>query len=345
MNKALKTGISVVMCIAFAAVCAYALAFYEPDVSDTDFYAEWMNCISDEARVTEIVLPGTHNSGAVDCCLLANEKVPLNWLNCQQDGIYEQLCYGARYFDLRILYSEANKTVYCAHGLGTGITLEEALSDLQRFDSEYPGQFYFISLCLYDSNNGVPPEGVMDEILSRYIPSDRVFTGDKDVAEMTLGEMRASEKTFVLMTETEWAPVVSAFSEYGTWNSDTNFGTADSGAALYDYLYEALDERGASDDAVFKLDLNRASGSSLNKELPLDFMLGDREKFLKLIDDTVADETRLANANFFMLDFATYDYVQCANVIGLNLGKGVVEPEYAEKLQAAIELKLSENQN
>ena len=51
MNKALKTGISVVMCIAFAAVCAYALAFYEPDVSDTDFYAEWMNCISDEARV------------------------------------------------------------------------------------------------------------------------------------------------------------------------------------------------------------------------------------------------------------------------------------------------------
>ena len=74
-------------------------------------------------------------------------------------------------------------------------------------------------------------------------------------------------------------------------------------------------------------------------------MLGDREKFLKLIDDIVADETRLANANFFMLDFATYDYVQCANVIGLNLGKGVVEPEYAEKLQAAIELKLSENQN
>ena len=160
-----------------------------------------------------------------------------------------------------------------------------------------------------------------------------------------MGEMRASGKTFVLMTETEWAPVVSAFSEYGTWNSDTNFGTADSGAALYDYLYEALDERSASDDAVFKLDLNRASGSSLNKELPLDFMLGDREKFLKLIDDTVADETRLANANFFMLDFATYDYVQCANVIGLNLGKGVVEPEYAEKLQAAIELKLSENQN
>lgn len=342
MKKALKIGISVVMCIAFAAICIYALAFYRPAASDADLYAEWMNCIEDDARLTEIALPGTHNSGAVDCRLVANELVPLSWLNCQQDGIYEQLCYGARYLDLRIYYHEADNTIYCAHGLGTGITLEDALSDIKRFDSEYPGQFYFISLTMYSADTGVPPEGAVRKLVSRYIPSDRVFPRETDVAQMTLGEMRASGKTFVLMTEEEWSSVVSTFSAYGTWNAQTNFGTTDSGDVLYDFLSEALSSEREEDEA-FMAELNRASGSSLNKELPLDFMLGDRENFLQMIDEISGDKTKLKNANFFILDFATYDYVQCANIIGLNVAKGVVSSEYAEKLSNEIASKLSGN--
>lgn len=341
MKQVLKVVISVVMSVAFVAVCVYASAFYDADdLNDKDLYAEWMNCISDDTPLTEIALPGTHNSGAVDCKLLGNEDMPADWLSCQGGGIYEQLVYGARYLDLRVIYDSIRETVFCTHGLGYGITLESALADVARFDSDYPGQFYFLSITLYNSDYSAPSAESVKRLISGFIPTERVFPSGTDVAAMTLGEMRASGKTFVLLTYEDWADEVSGFSRLGTWNSDTNFGTTESGGVLYGYLDKALGY-GGGENTVFLTELNRVSGSSLDKELPLDFMLSDRELFLEFMDGISDDKTKLHNANFFVLDFATYDYVQCARVIELNLEKGIVASEYAEKLQDEINSRLS----
>ena len=91
------------------------------------------------------------------------------------------------------------------------------------------------------------------------------------------------------------------------------------------------------------LSFNRGSGDSLAKELPLDFMLADRAAFLELIDQIESNRQFLSRANFFNFDYTTYDWIQCASVIGLNLTKNLVRPESRAAFSALIEQRLAES--
>ena len=57
------------------------------------FYDRWMSYIKDEAKITEIAIPGAHNSATAG----------MNVTACCQDGTpFEQYRYGVREFCIRL---------------------------------------------------------------------------------------------------------------------------------------------------------------------------------------------------------------------------------------------------
>lgn len=310
----------------------------QPDRSQIR-YEEWMNAIADEAKLKEIAIPASHNTGSIDCTL-GTTSIPLRWLDCQQDTVYDQLRYGVRLLDLRTGYDPKSDIVYCVHGTGFGIPLEDALRDLKRFDETYPGQFYFVSISVYGVVQGAPAESMRD-LIGRYLPAERVFPADTDLTDMTIGAMRATGKTFVLRTDPSWGIENSTYRMHDTWTGAANSGRTDDNTALFLHLEQEL--RSASDSELLLLSFNRGSGDSLAKELPLDFMLADRAAFLELIDQIESNRQFLSRANFFNFDYTTYDWIQCASVIGLNLTKNLVRPESRAAFSALIEQRLAES--
>jgi len=98
--------------------------------------------------ISELVLPGTHNSAAyrlsseiqpcycfrqVFCILAKLEKFAgylRSWSYCQSLNIWMQLSNGVRYLDLRVTW---NRETWHIHHALLGVRLEEVLSDISKF--------------------------------------------------------------------------------------------------------------------------------------------------------------------------------------------------------------------
>ena len=74
------------------------------------FYENWMSYIKDDAKLTNIAIPGSHNAGTRGMVALAR---------CQNGTLPEQYCYGVRKFGIRIKAGRNGK-LYIAHGLAKG---------------------------------------------------------------------------------------------------------------------------------------------------------------------------------------------------------------------------------
>lgn len=123
--------------------------------------AGWMQSIKDtikDRRVKDVVLPGTHDSAmsTISHKLITAADSP----NTQTQGmsIYDQLRLGARWFDLRVISVhgtsglEGSYDFYGAHVndesmaacIGnTGQSLDDIVSDINKFTSENPGEVMF----------------------------------------------------------------------------------------------------------------------------------------------------------------------------------------------------------
>jgi len=77
-----------------------------------------MEKISNNSRINQINIPGTHDSGSYN---IDKDGLPiLNlfrgwWGKTQNLDIYEQLIHGIRYFDIRI-ETNSDKEIYISHG-------------------------------------------------------------------------------------------------------------------------------------------------------------------------------------------------------------------------------------
>ncbi|MBP5154512.1 MAG: hypothetical protein ILP12_05850 [Lachnospiraceae bacterium] len=107
--------------------------------------ADWMSRLPDERLLSELFIPGTHDSGA-DFAQLAY------FSKCQSSGIRTQLEEGFRYLDIRlgVLESDDPQELRFFHGIcacRTGVwpwsaplTLEAALSDCYAFLDAHPSE-------------------------------------------------------------------------------------------------------------------------------------------------------------------------------------------------------------
>jgi len=126
----------------------------------------WMEFLYDNIKskhINNIILPGTHNSGAYTIDfknsfiwnndiinkikpfrnLACTKKAIINWTVCHNNSIYNQLYNGIRVFDFRISYDNTSDIFYITHTF-TCITLVEAINDIIRFINEQPKEIIII---------------------------------------------------------------------------------------------------------------------------------------------------------------------------------------------------------
>ena len=107
----------------------------------------WMSGISDSTALTDITMPGTHDSGT------RNVDLPA-WSKTQTLSITEQLNIGVRYFDLRLEHvSDVYYNAQIVHGSsncwndkGGHLTLYEVLEDMYAFLNANPSETLIVSV-------------------------------------------------------------------------------------------------------------------------------------------------------------------------------------------------------
>lgn len=119
-------------------------------------HASWMNDIPDDAPVTTLSIPGTHNSCCVDG-LLGLAKT-------QNLDLSDQLNAGIRFFDIRLAHYHDN---LCVHHdvVCTERSYTDVLTTFSTFLRRYPSETILIA---------VKDEDCLDSALGKLAPS-RVF--------------------------------------------------------------------------------------------------------------------------------------------------------------------------
>lgn len=109
--------------------------------------ANWMSGIKDNTSLSDITIPGTHDSGT------QNVDLPI-WSKTQTLSISEQLNIGIRYFDLRLEHvSDVYYNAQIVHGSsncwnsgGGHLTLYEVLEDMYAFLDRNPSETVIVSV-------------------------------------------------------------------------------------------------------------------------------------------------------------------------------------------------------
>lgn len=175
---------------------AYEIDLFRGSGSD-DFYDysdAWMKDLPDDAYLSSINMPGTHDTGTAAA---VQDAIPcLSLTSCQSYYYDEQLSVGARAFDIRCNAQKDKASpsdVNIIHGSqlwkcfdrdGSNLTLEDILSESKKFLQKYPSETIVLT---------VKPDAGSTEGLARAIGSFIKNNGDfvwKGSGTPSLGEAR-----------------------------------------------------------------------------------------------------------------------------------------------------------
>ena len=143
-----------------------------------------MKNIPEDILISEINIPGTHDSAARFCQYAYFSR-------CQTLSITEQLNSGVRFLDLRV--ERVNNRLMLVHGSAkcfrsqsdkTPLFLEDVLSDCRDFLKANPSEALIISI---KCDHGDSSENTFDVLFENYLKSDFWY---KENRIPTLGEVR-----------------------------------------------------------------------------------------------------------------------------------------------------------
>lgn len=132
----------------------------------------WMIDISDTTKISDINIPGTHDS-----CTF---KVQFSFLaKCQNQAIREQLNAGIRFLDIRV--EKIGGQLKLVHDIadcknpekpGKNLYLEDVINDCKGFLSENPSEVILMS---YKRDDGANQEEAFDVFFENYLINDPVW--------------------------------------------------------------------------------------------------------------------------------------------------------------------------
>lgn len=129
----------------------------------------WMEVIPENKRISEINIPGTHDSGSKNV-----EKDKIDKYQCQSLSISEQMKIGVRYFDLRcVARKDRGDAQYINHGsvpcfndAGKELTLDEIIKEGRQFLKRNPRETLIYQI--KNEDNGSNDERICN-YLGQYI--------------------------------------------------------------------------------------------------------------------------------------------------------------------------------
>lgn len=118
-----------------AGLCFLASCQWNPkqDVVDKNS-ASWMSRLPDSAKLTELTIPGTHDTCAIYDFLIGGASA------AQDIPLYQQLEYGVRFLDIRV--SKQKNTLGIYHGIKyMYTTFNDVVLECKRFLEKHPKEF------------------------------------------------------------------------------------------------------------------------------------------------------------------------------------------------------------
>ena len=286
------------------------------------FYANWMSYIKDEAKITKVVMPGSHNSATMGMIKLAK---------CQNGSLYNQAMHGVRMFDIRL---KANKKgqLFIAHGIMTGMPAERAFENLQRL-LDTTNEFFVISMQTY-MNQAIGPirlsydgnTAETNRLIRTYLnPEKYALTDFDDINDVTMGDIRNRGKKHIILNEKKEYDFSTDAPMHGPWNP-----------VVYGYkpekfikeIQKYLVECTVDGFNWFQTQQPPTPGTENGwSKWPDDLDEPVRALFPQLIEDIAADPVKLDRVNIIAGDFMSRDYLKANLILRLNLLKGLVKDE------------------
>lgn len=189
--------------------------------------SDWMMSVSDETVISEINIPGTHDSAAI------HKGKCHTFYACHNQSITEQLKYGIRMFDVRIKVKKENseiQLVTCHGSIGgaTSVneyqTLASLLDECKTFLEAHGTEMLIMSLKIDDDRAKDPVATVqaLKELLGRYPIRQYKAEGIG-----TLGESRGKIILFNRMGGKGKEYLIDEFGYAVSWQDNTKGSYAD----------------------------------------------------------------------------------------------------------------------
>ena len=289
-------------------------------------YKEWMKYIKDEVKLTEVVMPGTHNAGSYGMIPFAC---------CQGDDMYTQFAYGVRQFCIRYCGNKKNEIVL-SHGLAKGKPLAHALESMRKMIDENDSEFFIFDMREYYpqkigpfSFNSEADDNVTAKLINEYLNADELcFTDYEHISEITFEKIRESGKRFVILNYRDAYPWCRGnYGSINPWNPTLH------GKKPQAFAKEVLSHfDNEQTDGIYWFQTQQTPGFDAEVRLtnPRKLDKGLRPYYQSIIAAIKNNEFYLKSANVISGDFMTEDYSKCREIIRLNLFKGTVKDEYRE---------------
>ena len=298
------------------------------------FYSKWMSYINEDAKITKIAMPGSHNAATKG----------MNFFGCCQDGtLLEQYEHGVRKFGIRLRFSKG--TLYCAHGIAKGMTAQEAFSDLAKIIEKYD-DFFILDIRTYPNQQFGPiklkyegdPEAVEDLIIKYLNPEKYALTDYDDIRNVTLGDIKKSGKKYIIHSEKEEYAYSKNTHLLSPWDEKVHGYKPEKFAGECTKFLKELESEG-----FFWFQTQQTPGPGTENGLtkwPKTLDKLGRPFFPQIIETIANDKEMLEKVNVVAGDFMTEDYMKANEILKLNLAKGIVKQEliteYAENIGAKI---------
>lgn len=180
---------SVLACVAIVAGSMAGVAAKAIDNSETDkFLSTWMSYLSDDARLGDVVIPGSHDSGTAD----------MMWAARTQDkSIKEQMACGARYFDIRVKHDKGKLSIF--HGPISAGDFRGIVDDIKDFLQSNPSETLLLDFQHFKGGNVVMElvdKELATKLEGRLVANDTQKTDVDFVKSLTIGDVRGKALVF-----------------------------------------------------------------------------------------------------------------------------------------------------
>ncbi len=295
-------------------------------------YKNWMKYIKDEVKLTEVVMPGTHNSGSQGMTPMA----------CCQDGtMYDQFSYGVRHFCIRYR-GDKKHGVVLSHGIAKGRPLAEGLESLRRMIEENESEFFIFDMREYYPQKIGPlnltypaDDKTVEDMIQKYLDADSLcYTDYEHCKDITFGKIRESGKRFVIINYRNayrWC----RDSEYiFAWNPELHGKKAET---FSKEVLTHFDNMQTESIYWFQTQQTPNFGSEVGFVTPRKLDNDLRPYFMNIINGIKENPFYLKSANVISGDFMTESYDKCREILKLNLCKNTVKEELREEFAQLLE--------
>lgn len=285
-------------------------------------YDRWMSFIKDDVHITKLAIPGAHNAGTRGMSFTA----------CCQDGtLFEQYQFGVRHFCIRLSMNKKGDIVI-AHGMAKGVKFTEVLRDMKRMVEQGKTEFFIFDIRGYGAQKIGPfklsypiDNAKVDSLLREHLnPVENAFTGFDNIADVTMGDIRASGKRFMILNPENQYAGSSDCEQLIPWDPKVYGYKTEKFAKS---IYRFIDENPTDGFIWFQTQQTPNLGTENGiRKWPHGLDEALRPYFKQIIAGLAENEYYLKNVNIISGDFYTRDYLKVREILRLNLVKDAVEP-------------------